>query len=253
MKTLQFDAGNTRLKWLIREDGQACSSGFFCNSEDWDDVLPSFLDSVGKLDLVSVSIVSADERFQQIEKHVQAIQRVPIYKAEAKKTFAGVTLAYEQPERLGVDRWLAMLAAHSLAGEEIKVVVDCGTAITIDVLDAVGRHIGGYVVPGISLMKSTLASGTANIRFVESTDYNLSLGKNSPDCIQHGVLAMSVALVDRVVTEYDGSRVILSGGDGCQLEQLISVYKEGRVSLIPDLVMDGLEIAAREDKEGCVG
>ena len=120
MKTLQFDAGNTRLKWLLREDGQIHSSGFFCNSDDWDDVLPAFLDGIGKLDLVSVSIVSADERFQQIVRHVQATQQVPIYKAEAKKSFAGVTLAYEQPERLGVDRWLAMLAAHSLGGRGNK-------------------------------------------------------------------------------------------------------------------------------------
>ena len=138
-------------------------------------------------------------------------------------------------------------------GEVTKVVVDCGTAITIDVLDATGQHLGGYIVPGVSLMKRTLASSTAKISFVDSADCSLSLGKNSPDCIHHGVLAMSVALVDRVVAERNGSRVILSGGDGCQLEQLISVYKEGRVSLIPELVMDGLEIAAREDKEGCVG
>ena len=253
MKTLQFDAGNTRLKWLIREDGQTKASGFFCNTEDWDDVLPPFLDSVGKLDLVSIAIVSADERFHQIKKHILATQSVPIYKAEAKKTFAGVTLAYEQPERLGVDRWLAMLAAHAIGGMKAKVVVDCGTAITIDVLDSTGLHLGGYIVPGVSLMKRTLASSTAKINFVDSEKNSLSLGKNSTDCIHHGALAMSVALVDRVVTEHFGADVILAGGDGQQLEQLISVYKEGRVSLIPDLVMDGLEIAAREDKEGCVG
>ena len=64
---------------------------------------------------------------------------------------------------------------------------------------------------------------------------------------------MSLALVDRVVAQYPGSRVIISGGDGGQLEPLIDVYKEGRVSLMPDLIMDGLEIAVREERKGCAG
>ncbi|AMO58516.1 type III pantothenate kinase [Endozoicomonas montiporae] len=254
MRTLQFDAGNTRLKWLLRENALAVSSGFFCNTEDWGAALPRFLDTVGKLDLVSISMVSSDERLEQIKKYVLATQVVPLYIATAKKESAGVTLSYDAPEKLGVDRWLAMLAAHATSSPDIKVVVDCGTAITVDVLDKNGLHLGGYIVPGISLMKKTLASNTAKLRYVESTDnHNLALGKNTVDCIHHGALMMSLALIDRVVTEHPGSRVILTGGDGGQLESLISVYKEGRVSFMPDLVMDGLEIAAREYKEGCAG
>ena len=254
MRTLQFDSGNTRLKWLLRENGLPVNAGFFCNTEDWDALLPNFLDSVGKLDKVSISIVSAYERYEQIRKHVLAMQTVPLYKAAAKKVFAGVTLSYDEPEKLGVDRWLAMLAAHAAGTPESKVVVDCGTATTIDVLDEAGLHLGGYIVPGVSLMKKTLASNTAKLKYIESTDNrNLTLGKNTADGIQHGTLAMSLALVDRVVAEHPGSRVILSGGDGDQLEPLIGVYKEGRVSYIPDLVMDGLEIAVMEDREGCAG
>ncbi|UYM13875.1 type III pantothenate kinase [Endozoicomonas euniceicola] len=254
MRTLQFDAGNTRLKWLLRENGQPASSGFFCNTEDWDTVLPGFLDTVGRLDQVSVSIVSGNERFEQIKKHVLATQTVPLYKAAAKKVSAGVTLSYDEPEKLGVDRWLAMLAAHATKTQDSKVVVDCGTAITIDVLDKTGLHLGGYIVPGISLMKKTLASNTGKLKYIESTDNNdLTLGRNMVDCIQHGALAMSLALIDRVVAQYPGSRVILSGGDGGQLEPLIDVYKEGRVSLMPDLIMDGLEIAVREERKGCAG
>lgn len=254
MRTLQFDAGNTRLKWLLRENGQPASSGFFCNTGDWDTVLPCFLDTVGKLDQVSISIVSADERFEQIKKHVLATQAVPLYKAAAKKVSAGVTLSYDEPEKLGVDRWLAMLAAHATNTQDIKIVVDCGTAITIDVLDKTGLHLGGYIVPGVSLMKKTLASNTAKLRYIESIDNSdLALGRNTADCIHHGALAMSLALVDRVVAQYPGSRVILSGGDGGLLEELIDVYKEGRVSLMPDLIMDGLEIAVREDRKGCAG
>lgn len=246
MRTLLFDAGNTRLKWQLREGRRPVESGFLCNSEDWDDALPVLLDKTGKLDRVGISIVSANERFQQIKKHVLATQSVPIYRAKTKKRYASVTLAYDDPEKLGVDRWLAMLAAHSMATDDIKVVIDCGTAITVDVLDKAGQHLGGYIVPGVGLMKKALTANTARISFASATDSSTLLGKNSADCIHHGVLAMAVALVDRVAAEHPGARVILAGGDGNLLEPLIGIYKEGRVSLMPDLVMDGLEMVVRE-------
>ena len=246
MRTLLFDAGNTRLKWQLRQAGQPVTSGVLCNSDDWDDALPALLDKMGKLDQVGISIVSGNERFQQIKNHVLGTQTVPIYKAEAKKYYGNVTLAYNEPEKLGVDRWLAMLAAHAMATDDIKVIVDCGTAITVDVLDRTGQHLGGYIVPGVGLMKKTLAANTARISFVSATNNSTALGNNSADCIHHGALAMAVALVDRVAAEHPGCRVILAGGDGSQLEHLISIYKEGRVSLMPDLVMDGLEMVVRE-------
>ena len=257
MKTLQFDAGNTRLKWQLWEQfpdyRQTLSSGFINNDEDWKQALTALLDSVGKLDLVSVSTVFDDDRFGQIQSFVSSNQKVPVYKAEAKKICAGVTVVYEEPERLGADRWLAMLAAHDMNLPETKIVVDCGTAITVDVLHASGEHLGGYVVPGVSLMKRTLASNTDRLKYRDEVDLSTSLGKTTVHCIDHGVLSMAVALIERVASEYPGSIIVLAGGDAPGLEKLISVYKEGRVVLEPDLVMDGLVIAAREERRACAG
>ena len=197
--------------------------------------------------------MTASERLEHIKKQVQNTLRVPVYIAESKKNCAGVTLSYEHPEKFGVDRWLAMLAAHALQTNDSKVVVNCGTGTTIDVLDANGHHLGGYIVPGIGLMKKTLASNTARLSLFESEDVGLALGNTTQDCIQHGVMAMTVALVDRVVGEHPGSRVILSGGDGKLIEQSLSVYKAGRVALRPNLVLDGLDIAARKVMDECAG
>lgn len=257
MKTLQFDAGNTRLKWQLwkqfPEYRRTLSSGFINNDEDWEQALPALLDSVGKLDLVSVSAVSGDGRFERIRGFVASSQNVPIYRAETKKVFAGVTIAYKEPERLGVDRWLAMLAAHDMDLSETKIVVDCGTAITVDVLNASGEHIGGYLVPGVSLMKLTLASNMARLKYRDEVDLSTSLGKTTAHCIDHGVLSMAAALIEKVASEYPDSIIVLAGGDAPKLEKLISIYKEGRVVLEPDLVMDGLVIAAREERRACAG
>ena len=254
MKTLLFDAGNTRVKWQIWEQHpgyrRELSSGFISNDDDWNLALPALLDSAGQLDQVCVSIVSSDDRFEQIQRCVGRSQVVSIYKAETIKSFAGVTVAYET---LGVDRWLAMLAAHDLDLPETKVVVDCGTAITIDVLNASGEHQGGYIVPGIGLMKQALASNTAELKYSDNVNLNTSPGKTTSHCIEHGVLLMGVALVERVVSEYPDSIVVLTGGDASRIEQFMSVYKEGRVVLEPNLVMDGLVIAAREERKVCAG
>ena len=257
MKTLLFDAGNTRLKWqvweLSPEYRRGLSSGFIDNNEDWEQVLPALLDNVGRLDLVGISIVSGDQRLEKIQSCVRMSQDVPVYKAETRQGLTGVVVAYDQPQTIGVDRWLALLAAHDIEVPETKVVVDCGTAITIDVINASGNHLGGYIVPGISLMKRTLASNTAKLTFKEELDPDTSLGNTTAHCIDHGVLSMAVALIDKVVNEHTDSLVILTGGDAPQVERLIDTYKERRVVLEPNLIMDGLVIAAREDRKVCVG
>lgn len=253
MKTLEFDAGNTRLKWRLREYAQTVGSGFLANDENWGEALPILLDRIGQLEQVNISIVSGDERYQRIRRHVLKTQSVSIYKAVPKKECAGVELAYKDAEAFGVDRWLAMLAANALGIEGTKVVVDCGTAITIDIVNQKGLHLGGYVMPGISLMRQALAINTSKLEFVESSDMSLVPGKASAECISHGTLAMSVAVVDRVVDDYPDSRVILTGGDAGRIKALLNTYKEGRVVLKPSLVMDGLMIAAREELKECVG
>src|SRR5690606_12310751 len=80
---------------------------------------------------------------------------------------AGVVNGYERPEQLGADRWLAILAGFSRA-KRASVIVDCGSAITLDLVSARGEHLGGYIAPGLTLMRRALLGNTEKIKIADA-------------------------------------------------------------------------------------
>ena len=106
---------------------------------------------------------------------------------------AGVVNSYVRPERLGVDRWLAIVEAWHSRGAAI--VIDCGSAITLDAVSSAGRHQGGYIVPGLRMLERSLTGGTGAVRIDSGIERGLGPGKSMTECVQNGVLRMSGASV----------------------------------------------------------
>ena len=152
--------------------------------------------------------------------------------------------SYDAPERLGVDRFLAMLGAMALAPEShAKIVAMAGTALTVDVLDANSTHQGGLIVPGPSLMRASLHRGTAELPSVHAS--NVSLGRSTADAIGAGSVRACVALITSVAQDFPAAKLIISGGAAAEL-------KPGLAALAPtyvdDLVLRGLRVyAAQQD------
>lgn len=238
---LQMDAGNTRLKWRLLDNATVVQSGHFDNQSDWEEGVEQLLGSIGELSSAAVSIVSGKERLGQLEKLVSENTGLKLHVAATRKTQAGVTTIYKKVEKLGVDRWLAMLAAHRQKPDRIKVIVDCGTAITVDVVNEQGQHLGGYIVPGLRLMTESLAVNTADLQQAVNSEKAIALGELTEECISHGVLAMPCALVKQVVDSYTDPVLFLTGGDAPSLAKPLNL--KGEVLLVPDLVMDGLSLA----------
>ena len=250
MRILELDAGNSRLKWRLLNKGQIISQAFLANSEDWWYELPGLLERIGQVDSARASIVSGEESFVLLSSVINQHLNVPLLRAEVKERWRGVHVANSS---LGVDRWLAMLAAHHVIGAESKkcfgkMVVSCGTAITIDLLNGSGNHLGGYIVPGVSLMKRMLHANTARLPMVESEAWTIMPGTNCVDCINNGVLAMAVAMINAQRSQYKVADeeewvVYLTGGDA----SLIQSYIQGECYHYPALVMDGLSLAFEEE------
>ena len=157
--------------------------------------------------------------------------------ARSVRMLAGVVNGYREPERLGVDRWLALLTAwRELHGG--AVVVSAGTALTVDILAADGQHNGGYIVPGLRLMRHALVSGTSGVRPAAETLPSLAPGRSTTEAVLHGCMAMAVALIERARRDV-ATPVVLSGGDAGALAPWLA----GPVLQRPDLVLDGLGIA----------
>lgn len=253
MRVLELDAGNSRLKWRLLDKGQITSHGFLANSEDWQCELPGLLDQIGQVDSARASIVSGDDRFALLSAAVNKHFNVPLLKAEVKEQCRGVRIAYSG---LGVDRWLALLAAHHVVGHKgmersNKIVVSCGTAITIDLLSGSGNHLGGYIAPGVGLMKRMLHSKTAQLPMVEADALTIRPGTSSAECINNGILAMTVAMINAQQIQYKAAGgkecpVYLTGGDAA----LIQPYIQSECYHYPSLVMDGLALAFDEEGQG---
>ena len=97
----------------------------------------------------------------------------------------GVHFAYEDISRLGVDRCLAMIGAYHLVGSGV-LVIDCGSAITADLVNGSGEHIGGFILPGVRMLESSLLGGTAKVLVEHETVISTEWGVSTEECVEHG-------------------------------------------------------------------
>lgn len=240
---LEIDVGNTRLKWRVLDVNRQQVAAGHCAHE------LAFLDKLHQqfLDLESVCIacVAQVSIKQDLCKHVLVLWGIESQFAKTQKEYAGLQIAYDDPARLGVDRWLAMLAAWHDARQAI-CVVDCGSAITIDRVDASGRHLGGYIVPGLTMQVKALLSSTGQIRFEGQVEpCNRAWGGSTEEAVNFGVLRMVTSFINAIVDEVADSETVsafyICGGDASALLPLL--HHGDRFFHRPELVMDGLVIA----------
>jgi type III pantothenate kinase len=157
-----------------------------------------------------------------------------------------VTNGYRSPAQLGVDRWLALLAAHA-DGRGDACVVDCGTAVTIDLVDAAGRHHGGLILPGLRAMREYLLERTRIPPFDKAAPRAV-LGRATPEAVANGALLAVVGAVRETLALAHSlfgrpPRLLVAGGDG----PLFAAALGETAELRPDLVLEGLAVLARHD------
>jgi type III pantothenate kinase len=153
----------------------------------------------------------------------------------------GVAIAYADPQSLGVDRWLALIAANA-AGAGPALIVDAGTAITCDLLLVDGRHLGGLILPGIDMMRDALLAGT-HIPRVEPEDAHAPWAADTAGAIAAGSIQAPAALVERMLDRLAAEagaapELILTGGDA---ERLVGAL-DRPARHQPDLVLRGLAL-----------
>ena len=239
---LELDAGNTRTKWRWLDGaGQAVASGMLMRGGP--SPLPDWLEqpagSVLHVRAVSVAGGAHDEAL------VAALKRAglpsPVF-VRAKQRQGRLVSGYLSPERLGADRWVAMLAASERTNSPF-LVVDAGSAITMDLVDVDGRHSGGWIVPGLAMLRRALTSETAGIRFTEGEVATDGLGRCTADAVVSGTLHMArdfiAARVKAATLCYPSLEVFVTGGDGSLLASAI----DGPAHFSDELVLDGLRTA----------
>ncbi len=240
---LEIDVGNTRLKWRV------LAADFVCLERGGSTGELAFLAELYNrfpaVKRARIACVARDSVVDELGEAISVLWGIPVWVAATKRTHAGLQVAYKDPSRLGVDRWLAMLAAYKKAIGAV-CVVDCGSAITVDWVDSAGMHQGGYIVPGIEMQKKMLLKATGQIRLEQPVkDRDLSWGCSTEEAVNFGVLRQVASFIDGIVTELsdtgDAPTFFIAGGDA---EVLLSVMTTSKkFKCCPELVMDGLEVA----------
>ena len=161
-------------------------------------------------------------------------------------TACGVTNAYSVPENLGVDRWVALIGAHHQCRGAV-CVIDCGTAITMDLLAASGQHQGGLILPGIKMLKQVLLEETAEVKPSAALPLATLLASSTGAGIHGGAVYMVVAAIDRLVNDVAAKQgpdleVLITGGDAGTILTLLAHPAHHD----PELVLKGLAILAGE-------
>ena len=226
--TLDIDIGNTRTKWRCGDEAGALPA-------------PELPRPATDPRRVRVATVLGNRR--EIAAAVRKDFGVEAEFATTSACLAGVRCGYGDPRRLGVDRWLAAVAAWERTQHAVGVI-SAGTAVTVDLVDAEGRHQGGFIAPGLRLLPEALSRSTADVRLEAGAAPRLAPGTDTQQAVAAGTFLMLLAFVDAAIAEIRRRNappvaVFLTGGDG----PLLAPHLANEASAAPTLVLDGLAIA----------
>jgi type III pantothenate kinase len=237
---LEVDIGNTRTKWRCLQDGVVQARGVVSEGE-----LGEWANTVGREyspKMIRVACVGARRVVDELG-HRANEWGCELLEAQTTREVASIRCGYDDPSSMGVDRWLAVVAAYSQFGQAC-VVVDVGSAVTVDLVDNSGQHLGGYIVPGFGMMCQSLFQGTGKVKVVPLISADIGPGISTSEAVSHGGLLMVKAMVEQAAENLsdmgDPVQIVVTGGDAGRLIEVLS----GVVSHVPELVMDGLDVVA---------
>lgn len=237
---LLVDIGNSRLKWAVSLDNQFYPGGaaFHAGLEK---NLPALWACLPAIASVNIACVGSKAALATVRAAARSLwPQAVVNEARTQAEAFGVRNGYDQPSFLGVDRWLALIAVRRLYPGRVTVV-DCGTAITVDLIDERGHHEGGYISPGLDLMRRALASGTEALPLGRK-NYPPDFGRSTQAGIYNGTLASAAGMITYIVNRQTrAGAIVMTGGDAAAVADRLNLP----VVVDADLVLKGLAATLR--------
>ena len=241
---LTIDIGNSRIKYGLWQQQHLSATGSVAyRSDTVDEALERLLGGVAKLRAIYIACVGgADVERACADWFLSTMQTEPVF-LRTTASCCGVVNAYTDPSQHGVDRWAALIGARSLTRDPV-CVIDCGTAITVDLMDAEGRHLGGRIMPGLEMMQQALLKRTAGIRQIVGNVEDFAC--NTADAVSSGTVHMLHAALLEVTTTArlrlgESMQTLITGGAAQLLASLDGLQA---IRFEPHLVLTGIHAMA---------
>jgi len=249
---LVIDVGNTRLKWAwLTSTGLSDQQAVIHRDAKPGIWTAALFQSGRRASRVLVSNVAGPAMARLLTKYSKKAFRVVPEFVTATAEHNGLVNGYLDARLLGADRWLSLIAAWTRARSAL-CVVDAGTAVKIDSVDAGGHHLGGLIVPGIHMMREVLMSRTSDIaRAADLSTPSLAgvLANNTIGAVSRGAVFALAGMADRVAETIEQAtgvrpKLFVTGGDAGMITGLMRTKGE----VVPDLVLQGLAVLATEPR-----
>lgn len=245
---LLIEIGNSSLKCAqLQGEELITSPPIYYAADDLIAQLNKHWRNIKKPSVILLASVAAENITETIEQWCLKRWKLPLTHLQSCAEQANVTNAYASPARLGIDRWLGIIASYH-AYHDNTIIISSGTALTIDAVDKHGKHLGGLIIPGLRLMRHALVTATHGIRPTDQPPAEVSiLACDTEGGVMGGTLYATVATIDRIVNDliqvFDSQpQLVITGGDAASLLPLLA----HRYNHHQDLVFEGMAILARE-------
>jgi len=236
-----IDIGNTRIKWAEQHAGKLGNMHAILHIDNnIDGLLITAWQKLSRPEKIYLACVSSVAiKLQVISVAQQLWPDISIQELRTEKHALGVSNAYPQYSKLGVDRWLSMLAAYNSYSSPVCIIA-FGTAITLDIVNQQGQHLGGMIMPGLNLMKHALSKATANLSFC-AQQYPQGLANDTEAAIYNGNLNAIKGFIEQGLASSElHLQLVLTGGDAKFISETLGL----EAAIDEQLVLKGLALIA---------
>ena len=254
---LLFDIGNSRLKWSCVESDRnpnerqkklwsysgAIDTKLLDSEEHRTELAHYIKSTIPQPERIGICCVAAESYYESLQNLLTEWEGIPIDRLLGNSEYPQLRTQYQQAHTLGADRWAAIIAARQLASDN-TLIVSAGTATTIDFLGSNGMHYGGWILPGISLMRDSLLANTARLDIPNDGRAGSGIGLSTPSAIEEGCLLAQTGALIRALEfakqkNQPIARIWLDGGHADTLMERLHEHKIN-TEKISGLVLRGL-------------
>jgi type III pantothenate kinase len=249
---LLIDVGNTRLKWAwLSSTGLSDQQAVMHRGAKPGIWTTALFESGPRPRRVLVSNVAGPVMAKTLTRLTKKVFRTEVEFVTAAAECQGLTNGYVDPSLLGADRWLALIGAWTKVRAAL-CVVDAGTAVKVDSVDASGQHLGGLIAPGIHMMREALMNKTSDIaQAAQQSTPSLAgvLANNTIGAVSRGAVFALAGMADRAAELIEQStgakpKLFITGGDAGMITGTMRSHGE----IVPDLVLQGLAVIAAQPR-----